>query len=164
MSVVYSDFLFSAGIGIVVFIVIIKFGVGGGKVPKVKVDEVNDDVLPLQDEQKQPVAMIDEKEFMAKNKKLQKMFNLTDDQFKEAIETTNKDMSAASRVDDEVNWFTIIDKIIFLALVIFLLVAGNILSHGELGRILLGFFPDEFASLKLTEYLEKFHLIHNLNR
>lgn len=156
-SVVYSDFIFSGALGIVLFVVIMKFGSGGGKHPQVKKD---DDIVVPDVAENEP-SIENSVDMLTKNAKIQKMFNLTDEQMKEAVDATKRDLSKTSP-DDEVGWVTIIDKIILLLLVVFVLFAINVLTHGEFGRVLLGFFPQEFESLKLTEYLKKFHIVHNL--
>jgi len=93
---------------------------------------------------------------------------LTDDQLHDAVEMTNDDLRSTSLknnqttpdIEDDVNWFQIVDKIVLMLLIVFVLYAVNTLSHGEFGRIMLGMFPVEFESLKLTKYMEKYQIIH----
>lgn len=156
-SVDYSDFIFSGVLGIVLFVVIMKYGSGTGKPVKLKADD--DIVQP--DSNDQPAFSSDNVDVLAKNSKIQKMFNLTDDQMNEAVKATKKDLNKTSP-EDEIGWVTIVDKVIMLLLVGFMLFAINVLTHGEFGRVLLGFFPEEFESMKLTDYLKKFHIVHQL--
>jgi hypothetical protein len=107
------------------------------------------------------VPLINEPIFKEKSKRIQEMFGLSEEQIHNALQETNNSLKIEkinAQPEDEVSWFSILDSAIFVSLICFSLYFINVVSHGDFGRMLLALFPKEFESLKMTEYIRKYHI------
>ncbi len=158
----YNEIVLSCVIGIVLSVVIIYFGTRS-KTPHLKADDdCPKDAFNNTQHEKQ--LKINEAVFIKKSKKLQELFGVSEAQVHQAIQETNENISNKSIKngnelnDYEFNWFGLLDTIVFVGFICCAFFAINSFSHGEFGRILLGMFPKEFESLKMTQYLEQQHI------
>ncbi len=152
--VISSDIILSIFIGGILSIVIIA---SSSTKPTNKIEsKITNSHENIEDK----FPLINESISTEKLKSVQKMFGLSEEQFHSAIQDTNDSLkmeNSVQRPEDEITWFSILDSVIFVALICFSLYFINVVSHGDFGRMLLALFPKEFDSLKMTEYIRKYH-------
>lgn len=134
----------------------------------------------------QLLPKINAEKALPKLEPLKHLFMLTDEQMEEAVRLTNMEIDNTNKdstvqkgsrcrktttvkgeqnylncpVDDAIDasdFYRTLDWVVYLVAGIMACYAVNVYTRGDFGRILLGFFPNEFDSLKLKEYLQKFY-------
>lgn len=103
------------------------------------------------------IPVINESHAMKKLAPLQNLLGLSDEQMSKVIQETNAEIAQdPSTLDAADSLSRSVDLFVFLCALLFGFYAINVWTHGDLGRMLLGFFPVEAASLKLADYLRDF--------
>lgn len=168
----YTEYAISAAIGLVISIVIIKAG-SGPALFKIEDDESSGlssdsaepssapvNQIPID----QKIPIINEEYAKKKLAPMQNMLGLTDEQMSTAIKDTNEQIgktSDMSQLDSGDTLNSIVDGVVLLVAIAFGCYAVNVFTRGDFGRILAAMFPVEMDSLKLKDYLEKFHFVQH---
>ena len=170
----HADFIYSAIIGVVISIALIKLGSGPALFPTSIADDsslsTDVDVVPSQVSvpgiEYVPVTEINKNYALKKLAPIQNILGLSKEQMEEAINSTNNEMKescantldTAAKLDAASNMSSITDTVVLLVGLLFGFYVINTFSHGDFGRMIYGMFPDELDSLKLKDYLEKLHM------
>ncbi len=73
-----------------------------------------------------------------------------------AKQNLNNKLESDPNTDSLIEIYYIVKVFITLSFVLFVLYAINVLTKGDFGRVLLGFFPTEMESIGLADYLIMF--------
>lgn len=166
-GIVQSEYFYSAVIGLLASVVLIKAG-SGPAVFNFKDDE--DEAPPPQPENETPnqpatpvedevIPQINEKYAMEKLSPVQNLLGLSDDQMGKAIKDTNAEIlksrdSAPLDASDNLN--SLVDGFVFLVGICFGCYAINVFTQGDFGRMVAGMFPAEVSALKMKDYIDNF--------
>jgi hypothetical protein len=105
-------------------------------------------------------VLIDEEKFVNKSSFLLNTLGVSTDQIRDVVKKTNEDIKNGitdEKLDNDSSFFFgSIDLIVYVVLGYFIFYSLNVMTQGELGRILTGLFPTEIDSLNLRKYFEKF--------
>lgn len=163
------DYFYSVLLGFGLSIVLIKFASITDNHRDISVDKKkNDDYVENEKETidlqtiDSKTVLIDEEKFLKKSSFLLNTLGVSEDQMRDVIKKTNNDIkssdSSSSKLETNSSFslFGFVDLIVYLILAYISFNSVNIMTRGELGRILTGLFPTEIDSLNLREYFEKF--------
>lgn len=174
MSVhINTEFAISALIGLVVSILLINVGSGPALFKDDEEEEVNDSTTVASKTAEEhlnssaastelSLPVINEEYAKKKLAPMQIILGLSDEQMSTAIKDTNKQISESTdttQLDGSDNLNSFVDGFVIFAALIFGFYVINVFSHGDFGRMLSAMFPVEIDSLKLKDYLEKFHFV-----
>lgn len=172
MALPQSEFYFSAAVGLVASIILIKLG-SGPAVFKFNDDDEDNLEVPTQSHSSETVGavsledvveevpQINKSYAMKKLAPVQNILGLSDDQMGKVIQDTNEQLVKSpdtSQLDVADNLNRLVDGFVFLVGIIFCCYAINVFSHGDFGRMLAGLFPIEADSLKITDFLNNFRV------
>ena len=165
---VQSEYFFSAVIGLLVSVALVKLG-SGPAVFNFKDDEddaptpaepraasPNDAATPAADD---VVPQINEKYAMDKLAPVQNLLGLSDEQMGKAIKDTNNEILKSrdtAPLDASDNLNSLVDGFVFLVGICFGCYAINVFTHGDFGRMVAGMFPAEVSALKMKDYIDNF--------
>lgn len=110
--------------------------------------------------------LLNEDKVLKSTLRLRKVLGMSEEQIREAVQLTNTEIAEGKipqSFHDEISWFKIFDILMFVSLLIVLGLFLNVATRGEFGRVLVGFFPKEFESLKLKDYLQRYQWINELS-
>jgi hypothetical protein len=108
-------------------------------------------------DQPQKVTLVNESRALRKLAPLKGVLGISDEQLSGAIKDTNQQIKNDPSVLDAADSISrTVDFVVLIAALLFGFYVLNVFSRGDLGRVVLGFFPAEMSSLKLAEYLRNF--------
>lgn len=164
---VQSEYFFSAVIGLLVSVALVKLGSGpavfnfkddedDAPTPEPRAASPSDAATPAVDD---VVPQINEKYAMDKLAPVQNLLGLSDEQMGKAIKDTNNEILKSrdtSPLDASDNLNSLVDGFVFLVGVCFGCYAINVFTHGDFGRMVAGMFPAEVSALKMKDYIDNF--------
>ena len=126
-----------------------------------------DVVVPAGEKQSDIQLDKDDKEIMAKIKKFQQDWNVSDDTVKEAIQKTVIQQSqgieadlATSMEGPAISWIRMLDIAVLIALISIGAYWLNLKTNGDAGRVVMNMFPREMKTLGLDKYLNDFTAVN----